>query len=52
MEANGDVFYTQVNPPASFKGQKAVGNLQNQNVAVSGGRVVTEIVPPDTRKPQ
>jgi LPS export ABC transporter protein LptC len=52
MEASGDVFYTQVNPPASFKGQKAVGNLQNQNVAVSGGRVVTEIVPPDTRKPQ
>ncbi len=52
MEASGDVFYTQVNPPASFKGQKAVGNLQNQNVAVSGGRVVTEIVPPDIRKPQ
>ncbi len=45
MEANGDVFYTQVNPAASFKGQKAVGNLKQQNIVVSGDRVLTEIVP-------
>lgn len=45
MEAQGDVFYSQANPPANFKGQKAIGNLQQQNIVVSGGRVVTEIVP-------
>lgn len=45
MEANGDVFYTQVNPAASFKGQKAVGNLQQQNIVVTGDRVLTEFVP-------
>ena len=45
MEAEGDVFYSQANPPANFKGQKAQGNLQQQNIVVSGGRVVTEIVP-------
>lgn len=50
MEANGDVFYTQANPPANFKGQKAVGNLKDQNIVVSGGNVVTEIVPPENAK--
>lgn len=45
MEAQGDVFYSQANPKASFKGQKAQGNLQQQNIVVSGGRVLTEIVP-------
>ncbi len=45
MEANGNVFYSQVNPAASFKGQKAVGNLQQQNIVVTGDRVLTEIVP-------
>lgn len=45
MEANGNVFYSQVNPSASFKGQKAVGNLQQQNIVVTGDRVLTEIVP-------
>ena len=45
MEANGDVVYRQVDPPASFSGQKAVGKLQEQNIEVSGGNVVTEIVP-------
>jgi len=45
MEANGDVFYRQVDPAVSFKGQKAVGNLQEQNIVVSGGRVLTEIIP-------
>lgn len=50
MEANGDVFYTQANPPANFRGQKAVGNLKDQNIAVSGGNVVTEIVPQENAK--
>lgn len=45
VEAKGDVTYRQAEPPVSFTGQKAVGNLQNQNVVVSGGRVVTETIP-------
>ena len=45
VEAEGDVVYRQVEPPASFTGQKAVGKLQEQHIVVSGGRVVTEIVP-------
>lgn len=45
MEANGDIVYRQIEPPANLKGQKAVGKLQEQNIVVSGGRVVTEIVP-------
>ena len=44
-EANGDVFYRQTEPPISFSGQKAAGKLEDQNLVVSGGRVVTEIVP-------
>ena len=45
VEAEGDVVYRQVEPPASFTGQKAVGKLQDQNLVVSGGRVVTEVIP-------
>lgn len=45
VEAQGDVFYRQVEPPLSFTGQKAVGKLQDQSIVVSGGRVVTEIIP-------
>ena len=45
VEANGDVVYRQVEPNASFTGQKAVGKLQDQTIVVSGGRVVTEIIP-------
>lgn len=45
VEAQGNVFYRQVEPPVSFTGQKAVGKLQNQSIVVSGGRVVTEIIP-------
>lgn len=44
FEANGDVFYQQTSPPISFAGQKAVGQLQDQNLVVSGGRVSTEII--------
>jgi len=45
VEAQGDVSYRQVEPPVSFTGQKAVGKLQEQRIVVSGGRVVTEIIP-------
>lgn len=45
VEAEGDVIYRQVEPSVSFIGQKAVGKLQDQNIVVSGGRVVTEIIP-------
>lgn len=49
IEAQGNVFYRQVDPPLTFTGQKASGNLQAETIAVSGGssngRVVTEIVP-------
>lgn len=50
MEANGNVLYRQANPSASFKGEKAVGNLEKQNIVVSGDRVLTEIVPQDNLK--
>jgi len=50
IEAQGNVVYRQVDPPLTFNGDKAVGNLQTENIAVSGGntsggRVVTEIIP-------
>ncbi|WP_088241340.1 LPS export ABC transporter periplasmic protein LptC [Calothrix rhizosoleniae] len=49
IEARGNVVYKQVKPPLTFNGDKAVGNLQTENIVVSGGktgkRVVTEIVP-------
>ncbi|AUT02735.1 LPS export ABC transporter periplasmic protein LptC [Nostoc sp. CENA543] len=48
LEAQGNVTYQQADPPVNFKGEKAVGNLQTENIVVSGGsgnRVVTEIIP-------
>lgn len=45
FEAEGNVFYRQLQPPVSFTGPKAFGKLQDQNIVVSGGRVVTDIVP-------
>lgn len=45
VTALGNVVYVQPDPPATLRGGKAVGKLQNQTVVVSGGRVVTEIVP-------
>lgn len=45
VTALGNVVYVQSDPPATLRGAKAVGKLQNQKVVVSGGRVVTEIVP-------
>ncbi|MBF2002267.1 MAG: LPS export ABC transporter periplasmic protein LptC [Synechococcales cyanobacterium M58_A2018_015] len=43
--AEGNVTYVQPDPPATLRGAKAVGKLQDRTVVVSGGRVVTEIVP-------
>jgi LPS export ABC transporter protein LptC len=45
VTAEGDVVYVQPDPPATLRGAKAVGKLQDRTVVVSGGRVVTEIVP-------
>ncbi len=50
VEAQGQVVYKQVEPPMTFTGQKASGNIQTENIVVSGGgagknRVVTEIIP-------
>ncbi|NWF61816.1 MAG: LPS export ABC transporter periplasmic protein LptC [Fischerella sp.] len=56
MEAQGDVVYKQADPPMTFTGEKAVGNIQTENIVVSGGnsqnRVVTEIVPQEKIKSQ
>jgi len=53
LEAQGNVVYRQVDPPLTFNGDTAVGNLQTENIVVSGGksggRVVTEIIPQESR---
>ncbi|MGC1246028.1 MAG: LPS export ABC transporter periplasmic protein LptC [Spirulinaceae cyanobacterium] len=49
IEAQGNVVYQRTNPPVKTKGVKAVGQLNRDNVVVTGGntkeRVVTEIIP-------
>ncbi|MEH2007887.1 LPS export ABC transporter periplasmic protein LptC [Nostoc sp.] len=49
IEAQGNIFYQQVDPPLNFTGETALGNLQTENIVVKGGnssgRVVTEIIP-------
>ena len=45
IEAEGNVVYVQANPPMKVSGPKASGNLDNQIVVVSGGRVTTEFIP-------
>ncbi len=49
IEAQGNVVYQRTNPPVKTKGNKAVGQLNKDNVVVTGGetgeRVVTEIIP-------
>ncbi len=47
LVAEGNVVYNQADPPATVRGPRAVGRLQNRTVVISGGRVVTEIVPPN-----
>jgi LPS export ABC transporter protein LptC len=53
LEAQGDVVYKQADPQLTFNGDTAVGNLQTENIVVSGGksggRVVTEIIPEESR---
>ncbi len=52
VEAQGNVVYKQVDPPMTFTGENAVGNIETENIVVSGGnsgnRVVTEIIPKKT----
>ncbi len=43
--AEGNVDYRQADPPLTVKGARATGRLENQTVVISGGRVVSEIVP-------
>jgi LPS export ABC transporter protein LptC len=43
--AEGNVDYRQTNPLLTMRGPRAVGKLENETVVVSGGRVVTEIIP-------
>jgi LPS export ABC transporter protein LptC len=54
IEATDNVIYQQVDPPLTFKGDKATGNIETQNISVTGGnsgrRVVTEIIPPQPRQ--
>jgi lipopolysaccharide export system protein LptA len=45
FQADGNVTYRQAKPPINLSGPKASGTLKNQQVVVSGGRVVTEFVP-------
>ena len=45
LTAEGNVTYQQVDPQFRLRGAKAVAQIQNQNIIVQGGPVVTEIVP-------
>jgi LPS export ABC transporter protein LptC len=45
IEANGNVNYVQASPAFTLRGPKAVGRLAEQAIRISGGNVVTEIVP-------
>ncbi|ABG51061.1 conserved hypothetical protein [Trichodesmium erythraeum IMS101] len=47
FEAEGNVFYRQVDPPFNVRGLRAVGQLKNDTVIIQGGNsnVVTEIIP-------
>lgn len=45
IEAQGDVVYQQNQPKFELRGSRAFGKFQEQAVLISGGRVVTEIIP-------
>ncbi len=45
FEAEGNVIYAQADPPLRLTGPRAEGQLQEQKFVISGGQVVTEIVP-------
>jgi len=54
LEAQGNVVYRQIEPKLTFQGETAVGNLETENIVVkggnsTGGRVVTEIIPQESR---
>lgn len=52
LVAEGAVNYQQVNPAVQLTGPKATGALKDQTLVVSGGRVVTQIVPEATLDPK
>jgi len=45
FQADGRVTYQQAKPPLNLSGPRANGTLKDQQVVVSGGRVVTQFVP-------
>ncbi|EKV01250.1 hypothetical protein Lepto7375DRAFT_3404 [Leptolyngbya sp. PCC 7375] len=45
IDGQGNVSYRQQDPAATVNGDRAVGNLEQQTVVVTGRNVVTEIVP-------
>ncbi len=45
IEANGNVNYEQTSPNLTLRGPRAVGKIADQTLRMSGGDVVTEIIP-------
>lgn len=45
IEATGNVSYVQTSPNLTLRGSKAVGKITDQTLRMSGGDVVTEIIP-------
>lgn len=45
IEASGNVNYEQTSPNLALRGPKAVGKIADQTLRMSGGDVVTEIIP-------
>jgi LPS export ABC transporter protein LptC len=45
IEALGNVNYVQASPAFTLRGPRAVGKLEDQTLRISGGDVVTEILP-------
>jgi LPS export ABC transporter protein LptC len=48
VEAQGNVVYQQADPPLTFAGDTATGNIVQEKIVVKGGnsgKVVTEIIP-------
>lgn len=45
VDGQGNVSYRQQDPAATVTGDRAVGNLEQQTVVVTGRNVITEIVP-------
>jgi lipopolysaccharide assembly outer membrane protein LptD (OstA) len=45
IEALGNVNYVQETPAFTLRGPQAVGKIEEQTLRISGGNVVTEILP-------